>query len=369
MGLVAVLRLLLGVPYHGLPALGNARKDAGRTQTCRQETAKGRGSRRFLRPLRHQERLPAWLVVAHDLHGRFDVGIFVDQGAHGAHELGAAGMLEDVAADGAAGAASLEGVVDHGEQLAGGVHDGTAGDDDGHAAAGHDVGEGGRIARVGHLDDVGAELVADAGAVGHDFGRVGVGDLGTAAVDHGDERHAPVVAGLGDAAKVGEHGCFVGIAQVHVAGDGIGAVAYGLLDRADQGLGVLAGREVGGGGKVHDEADVVAPVAAAAADEALVHEHGVGAALGQVVDGLLHVDEAGQGAHGDAMVHGDDDGAAVVPVDDALETDLFAKVHSRSPSPVPGCVWCRRRRGRQMKRPRASLEACGLLRSRCMDVS
>jgi len=63
LGLVAVLRLLLGVPYHGLPALGNARKDAaqdaGRTRTCRQETAKGRGSRRFLRPLRRQDRLPA----------------------------------------------------------------------------------------------------------------------------------------------------------------------------------------------------------------------------------------------------------------------------------------------------------------------
>lgn len=42
------------------------------------------------------------LIFAHDLHGRFDVGVVVHKGAHGLNELHAAGMFEHVAADGAA---------------------------------------------------------------------------------------------------------------------------------------------------------------------------------------------------------------------------------------------------------------------------
>ena len=296
------------------------------------------------------------LIFAHDLHGRFDVGVVVYKGAHGLDELHAAGMLEHVAADGATRASGLERIMNHGDDVAGGVHDRAAGDDDGDAAAGNNIGEAGLIAGVGNLDDIGAEFVAEAGAVGDDFGIIGVLDFGTAAVNHDHERHPPVVAGLADAAEVIQHLFFLGITDVDVAGHGVSAVADGFLDGADESLVVIAGGEVCGSGEVHDEADVIALVTAAAADEALVHEDGVGAAFGEVVDGLLHVEEAVDGAHGYAVIHGNDDGVAGITVENALESNLFAKVHRIfSLSPLREFVFVA-----VNKKTAGSFETCGL---------
>ena len=72
-------------------------------------------------------------------------------------------------------------------------------------------------------------------------------DPGAAPVHHGYQGHAPVVAVLGYASKVGEHLPLVGVAQVHVAGHAVGAVAYGLLDGSNEALVVAAGGELGGG--------------------------------------------------------------------------------------------------------------------------
>lgn len=46
--------------------------------------------------------------------------------------------------------------MNHGDDVAGGIHDRAAGDDDGDAAAGNDIGEAGLITGVGNLDDIGA---------------------------------------------------------------------------------------------------------------------------------------------------------------------------------------------------------------------
>ena len=83
-----------------------------------------------------------------------------------------------------------------------------------------------------------------------------------------------------------------------------------------------------------NEADVRASPSVGAADKPLVHEHCVCTALGHVVDGFLHVHETGDCAHGNTVVHGNDDGAAVVAIDDAFEADLFAEVHWTAPFPA-----------------------------------
>lgn len=163
----------------------------------------------------------------------------------------------------------------------------------------------------------------------------------------------PVVTGGGHAAQVGQHQALVGIAQVHMHGDAVGAVLDAFFHGAHQGLGVALGREHGGGGQVDDEAHVLAGVAVRAADQALMHEHGVSAAHGHVVDGLAHVDEAVDGTDGHAVVHGNDDSAAGFTIDDAFQTNLFAKVHGISPCGMEPF----RRRWIQKKGPPAN--ACG----------
>ena len=114
-------------------------------------------------------------------------------------------------------------------------------------------------------------------------------------------------------------------------GDAVRAVLDAFFHRAHEGLGVAHGGQGGGGGKMDDEADVLARAAVGATHEPLVHEHGVRAADGHVVDGLAHVHKAVHGADGHAMIHGDDDGAAIVTIDDAFQTNFLAKVHGGSP--------------------------------------
>ena len=87
-----------------------------------------------------------------------------------------------------------------------------------------------------------------------------------------------------------------------------------------------------------------------------MHEDGVGAAFGEVVDGLLHVEEAVDGAHGYAVIHGNDDGVAGITVENALESNLFAKVHRIfSLSPLREFVFVA-----VNKKTAGSFETCGL---------
>ena len=136
---------------------------------------------------------------------------------------------------------------------------------------------------------------------------------------------------LAYAAKVGQHLLLVGIAQVHMDGDSVSSVTDGFFHSGNQGLVVAVGGEFCGGGKMNDKANVRSGPAVAAADEPLVHQDSVCTALGHVIDSFLHVGEALDGTHGDAVVHGNDDGAAVIAVDDAFKTDLFAEVHWNAP--------------------------------------
>ena len=78
------------------------------------------------------------------------------------------------------------------------------------------------------------------------------------------------------------------------------------------------------------EAHVPAPAAVAAGHQALVNDDGVGPADGHGVDRGLHVDEAVDGTHRHPVVHGDDHGAAGVPVHNAFQANLFAN-HFLSP--------------------------------------
>ncbi len=247
--------------------------------------------------------------------------------------------------------------MNHGDDVAGGIHNRAAGDDNGDTAAGNDIGEAGLITGVGNLDDISAKFVAESGAVGDDFGVIGVLDLGAAAVNHDHERHSPVVTGLADAAEVIEHFFFLWIADVDVTGHGVSAVADGLFNGADESFVVIAGGEIRGGGEVHNETDVTALVTAAAADEALVHEDGVGTAFSEVVNGFLHVKETVDGAHGYAVIHGNDDGVAGITVENTLESNLFAKVHRIfSLSPLRDFVFVA-----VNKKTAGSFETCGLL--------
>ena len=97
-----------------------------------------------------------------------------------------------------------------------------------------------------------------------------------------------------------------------------------------------------------NKADVASATAMGAAGQAFVHEHGIGSAFGHLVDGVAHVDEARDGADSDAVVHGDDDGAVGVAIENAFEADGFSKQHGHllwfGP---PGCG--RRRHGNKKR--------------------
>jgi hypothetical protein len=82
---------------------------------------------------------------------------------------------------------------------------------------------------------------------------------------------------------------------------------------------------------MNDQAHVLAPAAVAASHQTFVNDDGVGPAQGHLVYRGLHVDEAVDGAHGDSVVHGDDDGASRLPVHDAFHADEFADHCSSSP--------------------------------------
>ena len=80
-----------------------------------------------------------------------------------------------------------------------------------------------------------------------------------------------------------------------------------------------------------DKADVAARVTVPATHKALVHENGVSAARGHVVDGVAHVHQAFNRADGHAVVHGNNDGTAICAVDDTFQADFFSKVHGLAP--------------------------------------
>lgn len=79
---------------HARPSIVKAAKKEKHGKPSRQQA--GRLSVRKLFPGSGR------LIFAHDLHGRFDVGVVVHKSAHGLDKLHAAGMFEHVAADGAA---------------------------------------------------------------------------------------------------------------------------------------------------------------------------------------------------------------------------------------------------------------------------
>jgi hypothetical protein len=120
------------------------------------------------------------------------------------------------------------------------------------------------------------------------------------------------------------------VAQVDVQGHAVGPELQRVLDRGHQDLGVGVGGQRRGGREVDDQAHVAAASPVGAAGQALVHEHGVGPAFGHLVDGLAHVDQPVDGSHGDAVVHGHDDGAVGVAVEDAFQAYGFSKEHGRS---------------------------------------
>ena len=82
-----------------------------------------------------------------------------------------------------------------------------------------------------------------------------------------------------------------------------------------------------------DQAKVLAFAgrAEAAAAQALVHQHGVGAAVGHVGDGLVDVLDAFDGSDGHAVIHRNNDGAAGFTIEDTLETNLLAEIHDAHP--------------------------------------
>ena len=165
----------------------------------------------------------------------------------------------------------------------------------------------------------------------HNLGIEAVGDFGTAGVHHGQQGHVPVVAGRGDLAQIGQHEALVGIAQIDVHGHGVGPVLDAFFHRTHKGLGIGVGGQHGGGGEVDDQTYVLARAAVGAADQPLVHEHGIRAADGHVVDGFAHVHEAVHRADGDAVIHGNDNGAMIFTIDDAFQTNLFAEIHGKAP--------------------------------------
>ena len=97
--------------------------------------------------------------------------------------------------------------------------------------------------------------------------------LRAARVHHGQQGHAPVVAGFCHPAQIGQHEAFVGVAQVYMYGNAVRAVLEGFFYRAHQGFGVGVGGKGRGGRKVDDQADIAARAAVAATHQAFVHEH------------------------------------------------------------------------------------------------
>ena len=94
---------------------------------------------------------------------------------------------------------------------------------------------------------------------------------------------------------------------------------------------------------MENQADVLAALAMPMQRQAHVAQHGVGAALGDGIDCGAQVDDAWDWPDGDAVVHGHDDGAARIAVDEAFQADSLAENHGLSllspwVSPITRCV-------------------------------
>ena len=107
---------------------------------------------------------------------------------------------------------------------------------------------------------------------------------------------------------------------------------------------------------MHDKPEITSLMTECAAYLPFVHEHAVCSALCQVEKRGAHVPDAGKRSHGDAVIHGDDNGTVVVAVKDAFKPDLFSEIHGAHSSPQAG----RRAHGKKKDR-RLSMYARGLL--------
>ncbi len=99
---------------------------------------------------------------------------------------------------------------------------------------------------------------------------------------------------------------------------------------------------------------------------ALVHEDGVGAALDHLGDGIAHVLQPGDGTDRGAVVHGHDDRAPGIAVEDSLHSDLLAD-HARCLLASPGAstlpvlgVHMQHPRRRARRRARGEQQACSM---------
>ena len=90
---------------------------------------------------------------------------------------------------------------------------------------------------------------------------------------------------------------------------GVCAMFQAFLHGSDQCFGIAVGRKRGGSGKMDNQADILASAAVRASYQTLVHQDGVSAGLGHVVDGLAHVDKSIHQAHCHAMIHGNNNRA------------------------------------------------------------
>ena len=98
--------------------------------------------------------------------------------------------------------------VEHGQKFPTGVGLRASRNDHRDATTGHHLGETVRIARVGYLDHVRAQFVADSGAVGDHVGIECIFDLGTTGVHHCQDRDAPGSGRFCNSAQIVEHAGF-----------------------------------------------------------------------------------------------------------------------------------------------------------------
>ena len=82
---------------------------------------------------------------------------------------------------------------------------------------------------------------------------------------------------------------------------------------------------------MNDKPQITPHGAVSATDQALVHQHGVGSALGHVRHGFPHVDNAVQRSHGNPVIHGHYDGTIGFAIENTFQTNFFTEMHNALP--------------------------------------
>ena len=149
-------------------------------------------------------------------------------------------------------------------------------------------------------------------------------------IHHGQKRHTPIPAALGDSPQNPEHPAIGRSAQVNLDRYRVSAQTDRFLHRADHNLVIRIGTQDRAGGEVNNQPYVFTFSPVTGLNHSLVHKNRVGAAFNYPGDCRTHIRQPRDRSQGNTVIHRNNNSAAGVPVHDSFHANLFTN-HFLSP--------------------------------------